>query len=82
MKSESKSYTNSKCPVCNRTFDSTSSGAAMPFCSTRCKQIDAYRWLNEEYGLQYESEHDQFESEDEFQYKHSNMNFDDSKSIH
>ncbi|MDR1485176.1 MAG: DNA gyrase inhibitor YacG [Planctomycetaceae bacterium] len=65
MKVESESYTTLKCPVCNRTFDVGLSGVAMPFCSTRCKQIDANRWLNEEYGLQYESEHNQFETENE-----------------
>jgi endogenous inhibitor of DNA gyrase (YacG/DUF329 family) len=35
----------------------------MPFCSTRCKQIDAKRWLNEEYGLPYETEQNQIENE-------------------
>lgn len=28
----------------------------MPFCSRRCKDIDANRWLNEEYGLPWEPE--------------------------
>jgi len=28
----------------------------MPFCSPRCRQIDLGRWLDEGYGLPYESE--------------------------
>lgn len=28
----------------------------MPFCSLRCRQIDLGRWLDEKYGLPYESE--------------------------
>ena len=28
----------------------------MPFCSRRCKRIDLQRWLDERYGLLYESE--------------------------
>lgn len=28
----------------------------MPFCSLRCRQIDLGRWLDERYGLPYESE--------------------------
>jgi endogenous inhibitor of DNA gyrase (YacG/DUF329 family) len=39
----------------------------MPFCSTRCKQIDTKRWLNEEYGLPYEPEYTQTEIEKESQ---------------
>ncbi|MDR2643699.1 MAG: DNA gyrase inhibitor YacG [Planctomycetaceae bacterium] len=65
MKIESQSHTTLKCPVCNRTFDSSSSDVSMPFCSTRCKQIDAKRWLNEEYGLSYESETYKTETENE-----------------
>ncbi|MDR2171470.1 MAG: DNA gyrase inhibitor YacG [Planctomycetaceae bacterium] len=63
MKTESQTCVNLKCPVCNRSFDINSSGVAMPFCSTRCKQIDAKRWLNEEYGLPYETEQNQIENE-------------------
>jgi uncharacterized protein len=36
-------------------FESTES-PAMPFCSARCRQIDLGRWLDESYGLPYESE--------------------------
>ena len=28
----------------------------MPFCSPRCRQIDLGHWLQEDYGLPYESE--------------------------
>ncbi|MDR0391901.1 MAG: DNA gyrase inhibitor YacG [Planctomycetaceae bacterium] len=66
MKIESQSYAKFTCPICNRTFDSGFSGVAMPFCSNRCKQIDTRRWLDEEYGLPYESEHDQIETDKKF----------------
>jgi hypothetical protein len=38
------------CPVCKKTFLPELSDA-MPFCSLRCKQIDAHRWLDEKYAL-------------------------------
>ncbi len=44
-----------RCSVCGRLFDSDES-EAMPFCSGRCKQLDLGRWLDEKYGLPYESE--------------------------
>jgi uncharacterized protein len=28
----------------------------MPFCSQRCRLLDLGRWLDEDYGLPYESE--------------------------
>jgi endogenous inhibitor of DNA gyrase (YacG/DUF329 family) len=39
------------CPVCEQRFDENDDEAAMPFCSSRCKWIDAARWLDERYGL-------------------------------
>ena len=45
---------NLHCPVCDRTFDSSQS-AALPFCSERCRLVDLGRWLEERYGLDYES---------------------------
>jgi uncharacterized protein len=42
------------CPICEKTFDSSLS-ATMPFCSDRCRLIDLGRWLDERYGLDYES---------------------------
>jgi endogenous inhibitor of DNA gyrase (YacG/DUF329 family) len=35
------------CPTCMKQFDPAAS-SAMPFCSSRCRQIDLGRWLNEE----------------------------------
>lgn len=40
-----------KCPVCDRIFHEEDPGAAMPFCSFRCKTVDVARWLDESYGL-------------------------------
>jgi uncharacterized protein len=42
------------CPVCGRPVDPQAT-QAMPFCSLRCRQIDLARWLDERYGLPYES---------------------------
>jgi endogenous inhibitor of DNA gyrase (YacG/DUF329 family) len=39
-----------KCPTCGQTFDSEKS-PAMPFCSSRCRQIDLGRWLNEDISI-------------------------------
>jgi|LSQX01.1.fsa_nt_gb endogenous inhibitor of DNA gyrase (YacG/DUF329 family) len=44
-----------RCSICGRQFDPENS-TAMPFCSERCRSIDRLRWLNEQYGLPYESE--------------------------
>jgi uncharacterized protein len=43
-----------KCSICEKIFDSEQS-SFLPFCSARCKQIDLGRWLEERYGLPYES---------------------------
>jgi endogenous inhibitor of DNA gyrase (YacG/DUF329 family) len=45
-----------ECSICGRFFSENTPGVAMPFCSQRCKLIDAGRWLNEEYGLPVENE--------------------------
>jgi endogenous inhibitor of DNA gyrase (YacG/DUF329 family) len=39
-----------RCPVCGKAVDPAAS-RVMPFCSSRCQQIDLRRWLGEEYGL-------------------------------
>lgn len=44
-----------RCPVCGKSFEPDQT-QAMPFCSLRCRQIDLGRWLDEKYGLPYESE--------------------------
>ncbi|GHT40350.1 hypothetical protein FACS189443_0580 [Planctomycetales bacterium] len=46
------------CPICEKQFDEKDSGVAMPFCSMRCKLIDAGRWLDEKYSLEMEPEID------------------------
>jgi uncharacterized protein len=43
-----------RCPICEKYF-SPEDGPALPFCSERCRQIDLGRWLDERYGLPYES---------------------------
>jgi endogenous inhibitor of DNA gyrase (YacG/DUF329 family) len=45
-----------KCSICGRIFSEDTLEVAMPFCSQRCKLIDAGRWLDEEYGLPVEDE--------------------------
>ena len=45
------------CPTCNIQF-SIDATDAMPFCSSRCKQIDLGRWFDEEFGLPVEPELD------------------------
>lgn len=43
---------NSKCPICGRTItDEIHPSASMPFCSSRCRQIDMNRWLGEQYSV-------------------------------
>ena len=43
-----------RCPTCDRLFDPEQS-AALPFCGVRCRLADLNRWLDEGYGLPYES---------------------------
>ncbi|MBN2580499.1 MAG: DNA gyrase inhibitor YacG [Pirellulales bacterium] len=43
-----------RCPICDRSFPPEES-QALPFCSQRCRQIDLGRWLDERYGILYES---------------------------
>jgi endogenous inhibitor of DNA gyrase (YacG/DUF329 family) len=51
-----------KCSLCGRIFSEDTPGVAMPFCSQRCKLIDAGRWLNEEYGVPIEEEESMLQS--------------------
>ncbi|MGQ9605247.1 MAG: DNA gyrase inhibitor YacG [Thermogutta sp.] len=39
-----------RCPICGKQFSPPQS-SALPFCSERCRTIDLYRWLKEEYTL-------------------------------
>ena len=45
------------CPICGKLFE-PNPASVMPFCSRRCKGIDLARWLEERYGLPFESEHE------------------------
>jgi len=42
-----------QCPTCMKQFE-TDQTKAMPFCSSRCRQVDLGRWFNEEYGMPFE----------------------------
>ncbi|MFH1265027.1 MAG: DNA gyrase inhibitor YacG [Planctomycetota bacterium] len=44
-----------RCSICGKVFESDAT-VTMPFCSPRCREIDLGRWLQEGYGLPYESE--------------------------
>ena len=43
-----------RCPTCSRIV--LRDEPDFPFCSERCRRIDLGRWLDEKYGLPYESE--------------------------
>ena len=47
-----------RCPICEARFYESDDGVAMPFCSMRCKVIDAARWLDERYSLSVEKPFD------------------------
>ncbi|MFY9254292.1 MAG: DNA gyrase inhibitor YacG [Fuerstiella sp.] len=42
-----------QCPVCDKTFSASEpEGAAQfPFCSSRCRQIDLFRWTEGRYAI-------------------------------
>ena len=42
-----------QCPYCRKEFE-RSTTKSMPFCSSRCKQIDLGLWLNEVHGMPYD----------------------------
>jgi endogenous inhibitor of DNA gyrase (YacG/DUF329 family) len=39
------------CPICKRPAAPRADNSAFPFCSTRCKQVELGKWLNEEYRV-------------------------------
>lgn len=41
------------CPVCKKVLPPEIDGnsSLFPFCCTRCKQVDLYRWLSGEYAV-------------------------------
>ncbi len=41
-----------KCPICDKSFDREKNDA-VPFCSTRCQQVDLSRWFGEVYSVPY-----------------------------
>ncbi|MCH2118840.1 MAG: DNA gyrase inhibitor YacG [Pirellulales bacterium] len=45
-----KDDTRRRCSYCEKLFEAASS-PCLPFCSTRCQQIDLGKWLTESYGL-------------------------------
>ena len=44
-----------RCSYCGKMFVKTES-KSLPFCSSRCKQIDLGMWLTESYGMPYEGD--------------------------
>ncbi|MGL4593724.1 MAG: DNA gyrase inhibitor YacG [Thermoguttaceae bacterium] len=44
------------CPICEREFSVNAPETMMPFCSSRCKKVDAFRWLSESYSFPIEKE--------------------------
>jgi len=40
-----------KCPVCQKPSAARAVNAAFPFCSERCKLVDLWRWLGQEYRI-------------------------------
>ena len=53
------------CPICEKRFPENSEEKSLPFCSKRCKMIDAARWLDEAYGLPDEKLHEAPDWDDE-----------------
>jgi endogenous inhibitor of DNA gyrase (YacG/DUF329 family) len=47
-----------RCPTCGRAFEIEQSKAP-PFCSSRCRQIDLGRWLDETNSVPCEPSEDQ-----------------------
>jgi hypothetical protein len=41
----------SKCPMCEKEAKPRAENEAFPFCSARCKQVDLYHWLHEDYRV-------------------------------
>jgi endogenous inhibitor of DNA gyrase (YacG/DUF329 family) len=39
------------CPICHQVVESEPRSGPYPFCSWRCKKLDLYSWLNEEYRI-------------------------------
>ena len=39
------------CPICKKEVAPRAQNPSFPFCSSRCKQVDLGKWLNEEYTV-------------------------------
>ncbi|HTU25279.1 MAG TPA: DNA gyrase inhibitor YacG [Pirellulales bacterium] len=39
-----------RCPTCGKRFEESNS-PTLPFCSSRCRQVDLNRWLSEDQRL-------------------------------
>ena len=39
-----------RCSLCEKKFEAVTS-PCLPFCSTRCQQLDLQKWMTEGYGL-------------------------------
>jgi len=39
------------CPVCSKPIDDPSGCKSFPFCSTRCRQVDFFRWWDGRYAV-------------------------------
>ena len=48
MRGELPDIDNAICPICKK---QRASIAARPFCSTRCADIDLYRWMSGQYSV-------------------------------
>jgi endogenous inhibitor of DNA gyrase (YacG/DUF329 family) len=40
-----------RCPTCGKEAAPRDKNAASPFCSTRCRQVDLGKWLDEGYRI-------------------------------
>lgn len=50
-----------KCPICKSV--SSKDIKILPFCSTRCKEVDLYKWFSESYAVPV-VEHDDISEEE------------------
>ena len=48
--------TAARCPICKKPARPRAENSAFPFCSTRCKQVELGKWLNEEYRVPVEED--------------------------
>ena len=51
-----------RCATCSNLFD-TDQTDSMPFCCERCRTIDLGVWLDERYGIPYESDEEELDVE-------------------